>query len=82
MSEENLDVLEDEIEAIRQRLSDTIDELVDRSNPKNIAARQVARLKAHFVADDGSVRLENVVPVVAIGAATVAGIVVLRRLLR
>ncbi len=81
MSEASPDQLVDEIEDIRIRLAGTIDELVDRSNPKNVARRQLAKLKGHFVTPEGSVRVENVVPVVAITVAVVGGIVVVRRLL-
>lgn len=81
VSEASPDQLVDEIEDIRLRLAGTIDELIDRSHPKNIARRQFAKVKDHFVAPDGSVRVENVVPVVAITAAVVGGIVVVRRLL-
>lgn len=82
MSEASPDEIVDEIEEIRLRLGATIDELITRSNPKNIAKRQVNRTKDHFVGPDGSVRVENVVPVVAITVGIVAGIVVIRRLLR
>ncbi|WP_087622124.1 DUF3618 domain-containing protein [Aeromicrobium sp. PE09-221] len=81
VSEASPDQLVDEIEDIRIRLAGTIDELIDRSNPKNVARRQLAKVKARFVAPDGSVRVENVVPVVAITVAVVGGIVVVRRLL-
>lgn len=81
MSQASPDQLVDEIEDIRVRLAGTIDELIDRSNPKNIVKRQIEQVKAHFVAPDGSVRVENVVPVVAITTAIVGGIIVVRRLL-
>ncbi|WP_221933671.1 DUF3618 domain-containing protein [Aeromicrobium piscarium] len=81
MSEASPDQLVDEIEDIRIRLAGTIDELIDRSNPKNVARRQLDKVKARFVTPDGSVRVENVVPVVAITVAVVGGIVVVRRLL-
>lgn len=71
-----------EIERIRDRLGLTIDELLDRSHPKNIAAKQANRIKARFVDESGHPRFENIVPPVVIGVAAVAGIVVLRRLLK
>lgn len=75
------DDLVDEIEQIRERLAGTVDQLVDRTNPKNIARRGLADVKAKFVAPDGSVRFETVVPVVLGVVGTVAAIVVLRRVL-
>lgn len=75
------DDLVDEIEEIRERLADTVDALIDRSNPKNIARRGVDKVKARFVDEAGSPRLENIVPIVGGAIAVVAGIVVLRKLL-
>ncbi|KQY58655.1 hypothetical protein ASD11_03095 [Aeromicrobium sp. Root495] len=82
MSRSETDQLVDEIEQIRLRLADTVDELVDRTNPKNVARRGVAGLKAKFVDEQGSVRLETVVPLVVGTAAVVAAIVGIRRLTR
>ena len=76
------DDLVDEIEEIRERLAGTVDALIDRSNPKNIARRGLDSLKARFVDETGSPRLGTIVPVVGGTAAVVAGIVVVRRLLR
>lgn len=81
MPDPSPDQLVSEIEEIRLRLAGTIDELIDRSNPKNIAQRQFDRVKARFINPDGSVRTENVVPTVAITVAVLGGIVVIRRLL-
>ncbi|MCA1983585.1 MAG: DUF3618 domain-containing protein [Nocardioides sp.] len=41
--------LEREIEETRERLSGTIDQLVYRANPKTIASRQAAAVKAVYV---------------------------------
>ncbi len=76
------DELVDEIEEIRDRLSDTIDELVDRVKPANIAKRQAARAKAYFVDAETGLRYEHVVPVITGTIVTIAGFVVLRRLLK
>ncbi|WP_308200694.1 DUF3618 domain-containing protein [Aeromicrobium fastidiosum] len=76
------DDLVDEIDVIRDRLADTVDALIDRSNPKNVARRGLADLKAHFVDETGSPRLETIAPLVGGALAVVAGIVVLRRFLR
>lgn len=82
MAKARPDDLVDEIEEIRERLADTVDALIDRTSPKNIARRSLANLKAHFVDETGSPRLETIVPLVSGTVAVVAGIVVVRRLLR
>ncbi len=79
---ETPDEIVDEIEQIRDRLSDTIDELVDRVKPANIMQRQVDRVKAHFVDPETGPRYENIVPVVTKTAGVLVGIIVLRRLLK
>jgi len=76
------DELVDEIDQIRDRLADTVDTLIDRTNPKNVARRSLADLKARFVDETGSPRLETILPLVGGAIAVVAGIVVIRRLLR
>lgn len=76
------DDLVDEIDEIRDRLADTVDALLDRSNPKNIARRSLADVKARFVDETGSPRLETIGPLVGGAIVVIAGIVVIRRLLR
>ena len=76
------DDLVGEIDVIRDRLADTVDALIDRSNPKNVARRSLADLKARFVDETGSPRLETIGPLVGGAIAVVAGIIVVRRLLR
>lgn len=75
------EALVDEIEQIRERLAGTVDALIDRTNPKSIARRSVEDVKARFVGPDGSLRYENVVPLVLGVVGTVAAVVVLRRVL-
>lgn len=64
--------IEDEMEATRQRLASTIDQLVYRASPKTIAQRQVATVRAYFVDTQGNPRTENILKV----AGGVAGFVV------
>ena len=82
MAKAHSDQLVEQIEKTREDLAETIDALIDRTNPKNVAARQAAKVKGHFVAPDGSPRFENIVPVVGGVAALVAAIVVVRKLLK
>ena len=80
MSKTETDVLVEEIEQIRLRLADTVDELVERGHPKAIAQRAIGKAKGHFIDETGSPRMETIVPVVAGIAAVVAGMILIRRL--
>lgn len=80
MAKAKNDDLVQEIEVIRNRLAGTIDDLVDRANPKNIVKRRIDDTKAHFVDAQGSPRLENIIPVAA-GVLGVLGVLyAIRRL--
>jgi len=68
-----------DIEQTRDRLATTIDQIVDRANPKNAARRSLANVKARFVAPDGSVRMETAGPVAGGLVGVVILVVVLRR---
>ena len=70
--------LESEIEATRERLASTIDQLIYRSSPKTIAKREVASLKAHFVDPaTGQPRTDNILKVVggAVGVFVLLGVI-------
>lgn len=71
--------LEREIEETRERLATTIDQLLYRSSPKTIIARETAAMKAHFVdVETGRPRTDNILKVVG----GVAGVVVLFAVIR
>ena len=75
--------LESEIEATRERLASTIDQLIYRSSPKTIARREVASFKAHFVDPaTGQPRTDNILKVVGgtVGVFVLLG--VLRKIVR
>jgi hypothetical protein len=72
------DTIETEIEATRERLAGTIDQLVYRASPKTIARRELASIKGHFVDPAGGVRTGNVVKV----AGAVVGVVTLMLIVR
>lgn len=74
-----LDTIESDIEATRERLALTIDQLVYRASPKTIAKREVAGIKAHFVDAQGNVRTDNVVKVAGAVVGAIVAIVVLRK---
>ena len=69
-----MSALEREIEATRERLASTIDQLAYRAHPKTIVGRQVTTVKSHFVElDTGAPRTDNILKV----AGALVGVVVL-----
>ena len=78
MSKETAE-LEAQMEATRERLADTIDQLVHRTSPKTIARREITSLKGYFVdLRTGQPRTTNILKV----AGGVVGVVVLVGVLR
>ena len=77
---QGLDSLESEIEATRERLAGTIDQLVYRASPKTIARREVASLKAVYVGPDGSPRTDNILKTAGAVVGFVALMVALRKI--
>ena len=73
------DKIEDEIEATRERLALTIDQLVHRASPKTIARREMDSFKAFFVDPAGSPRTENIFKVTGVVVGFVALMVVVRK---
>jgi hypothetical protein len=82
VSKTDTDALVEEIEQIRLRLADTVDELVDRAHPRALAQRTLDQVKSRFVDETGSPRMENILPIVGGAVAVVAGLVLIRRLTR
>ncbi|HET9858523.1 MAG TPA: DUF3618 domain-containing protein [Nocardioidaceae bacterium] len=74
------DTIETEIEATRQRLAVTIDQLVYRASPKTIARREIESLKSHFVDPGGNPRTDNILKTVGVVVGFVAVIVTVRKL--
>jgi hypothetical protein len=81
-ADQSLDSLERDIEATRERLADTIDQLVYRASPKTIARREVNAVKAYYVAPDGSPRTDNILKTAGVVAGVVAVVVALRTIVR
>lgn len=73
------ETIEREMEATRERLAGTIDQLVHRASPKTIARREYASLKGHFVDAQGRVRTANVVKVAGAVVGFVTVVVVIRK---
>ena len=74
--------IESDIEATRERLAATIDELAYRASPKTIISREIASLKAVFVDLQGNPRTDNILKAAGGVVGFVAFVVVIRRLSR
>jgi len=73
--------LERDIEATRQRLATTIDELLYRTHPKTIAGREVAQVKGYYVdAETGEPRTDNILKTVGVVVGSVVLVLVVRKL--
>jgi hypothetical protein len=70
--------IERDIEATRERLAVSIDELADRVSPKNVAKRGVEKAKLTVVDETGAPRTTRLAAVGA-AVAAIAGIVLWRR---
>ncbi len=79
---QSLDSLETEIEAARERLAGTIDQLAYRASPKTIVRREIASVKAHYVDVDGSPRTDNILKTAGVVVGFVAVMVMVRKLAR
>ena len=74
-----LDSLESEIEATRERLAHTIDQLAYRASPKTIVRREINGIKAHFVDAQGNPRTDNILKVAGGVLGFVTFVVVMRK---
>jgi Protein of unknown function (DUF3618) len=75
--------LELEIEATRNRLAGTIDQLVYRAHPKTIVSREISSIKAHFVDPlTGSPRTNNILKVAGVVVGVLTFFAVARRVVR
>ena len=71
--------IESDMEATRDRLAATIDELAYWVNPKTIVRRQIASVKAHFVDEQGQPRTENILKTAGVVVGVIAVFVVIRK---
>jgi len=71
--------IETELEATRERLAATIDQLAHRASPKTIARREAESFKAHFVDVQGNPRTDNILKVAGALVGFVAFVVVIRK---
>src|SRR3954454_16503265 len=75
-------VIEDDMEATRQRLAGTIDQLVHRASPKTIARREVEGIRAHFIDAQGNPRTDNILKVAGAVVGFMVFVVVIRKVTR
>ena len=74
-----MSALEQEIEATRERLATTIDQLLYRVHPKTMASREVSSIKGHYVDPaTGQPRTDNILKTVG----GVVGVIVLFAVIR
>ena len=73
------ETLESDIEATRERLAATIDQLAYRASPKTIVRREINGIKAHFVDAQGNPRTDNILKVAGGVVGFVAFVVVMRK---
>jgi hypothetical protein len=71
-----------EIEATRERLAATIDQLAYRASPKTIVRREIAEFKAHFVDAQGNPRTDNILKVAGAVVGFAAFVVLMRKVTR
>lgn len=79
----DVSALERDIEATRDRLAGTIDQLLYRTHPKTIVNREVTALKAHFVDPvTGEPRTDNILKVVGGIVGVIAVFALVRKVAR
>ncbi|MDT0203974.1 DUF3618 domain-containing protein [Nocardioides sp. AE5] len=77
---QEISAIESDLEETRERLAQTIDQLVYRVHPKTIVSREIAAVKAHFVDQNtGAPRTDNILKVVGGVVGVVALFVVVRK---
>jgi uncharacterized protein DUF3618 len=72
--------IEADIATTRARLASTVDELVDKAHPKNVARRQVQHAKAQVFDADGRLRTQKVAAVGGAAVGLVGALLLIRRL--
>lgn len=73
------ETIESEIEATRERLGNTIDQLLHRASPKTIVQREVNGFKGFFVDPQTGPRTDNIAKVVVGVGGFVAVMLIVRK---
>jgi Protein of unknown function (DUF3618) len=71
--------IEADIERTRERLAGTVDEIVERVKPANVARRTLESAKAQVFEPDGRLRTDRVAIVAGVGVVVVVLVVWRRR---
>ena len=74
------EAIQAEMESTRNRLADTIDQLVFRANPKTIAQRHIDEIRARFVDVNGNPRTDEIARIGSAALGALAVLVVIRKL--
>lgn len=74
--------IEAEMEATRERLASTVDQLFYRASPKTIAKREIASVKGFFIDAQGAPRRDNIAKVAGGVFGAVAFVVIVRKLVK
>lgn len=72
--------IEADIAATRARLAATVDELVDKAHPKNVAKRQVESARAQVFDADGRLRTQKLIAVGGAAVGVIGFLLLLRKL--
>lgn len=72
--------IEADMEATRERLAATVGQLQEALSPKNIAHRQLEKVKGFYVDEYGAVRPESVAKTVGVVVATVVVVKVFKKI--
>lgn len=72
--------IEADIAATRARLAATVDELVDKAHPKNVARRQVESARAQVFDADGRLRTQKLIAVGGAAVGVIGFLLLLRKL--
>jgi hypothetical protein len=72
--------IEADIAATRARLASTVDELVERTHPKNVVKRQVDQAKAQVFDERGELRTQKLIAVGGAVVGVVGMLLMIRRL--
>jgi len=75
----SMDEIEAELDATRQRLAGRIDELEEYVQPKNVALRQLDRVRGVFVDEYGGIKPDRVLLAAGVVVALVGVSALLRR---
>jgi hypothetical protein len=76
------EVIEKDLEATREQLADTIDQLLYRASPKTIVKREIATVRGFFVDAQGNPRTDNILKVAGGVVGFVAFVIVIRKVTR